>query len=128
METAIITANLTVLAITTNSDSGAESTAISFVCVFPVIFFFGFLIYKAGKIPKTENNEIQKRLDRLPVVSTDSEIAAAISGSPKNYLVKNYVFKNVEPAKDNVFNAVEYGYPCISITKETYSGSIKNRR
>ena len=83
------------------------------------LFWFGNHLKNTAQVITDEEMELQNRLDALPVLTSDSEITAALNGTPQNYLVKNYVFKNPQLVKDNVFDVLNGQYLCISITQET---------
>ncbi|MBR3712448.1 MAG: hypothetical protein IKM98_04530 [Bacteroidales bacterium] len=92
------------------------------------LFWFGNHLKNTAQVITDEEMELQNRLDALPVLTSDSEIAAALNGTPQNYLVKNYVFKNPQLVKDNVFDVLNGQYLCISITQETLTLFRKSMR
>ncbi|MBO4597362.1 MAG: hypothetical protein J5676_05710 [Bacteroidaceae bacterium] len=93
-----------------------------------VLLLAGIGLYKAGEYIKhlgdgitAEDRLLQEKLDNLPVLKTDDEIKAALSGSPQDYLVKDYVFSNPQTVKDTVFNLLNGDYVCIYVTEETFT-------
>lgn len=83
------------------------------------LFFTGRYMKSIATVLSTEEKTLQDRLETLPVLETDDEITKAINGEPKNYLVKNYVFKQSPTIKDTVFNVLNGNYLCIDIVEET---------
>ncbi|MBR6278972.1 MAG: hypothetical protein IKR41_09505 [Bacteroidales bacterium] len=94
------------------------------VAVFVILIALGLFFlsrYMKGLATSMSSEEqfLTNRLESLPVIETDDEISKAISGEPKNYLVKNYVFKNSPTIKDTVLNVLNGNYLCVDILEET---------
>ncbi|MBQ9214081.1 MAG: hypothetical protein IJ150_09110, partial [Bacteroidales bacterium] len=53
------------------------------------LFWFGNHLKNTAQVITDEEMELQNRLDALPVLTSDSEITAALNSTPQNYLVKN---------------------------------------
>jgi len=80
-------------------------TAITVFVILIAVGLFFLSRYMRG-VAASKSSEVQfltERLESLPVIETDDEISKAINGEPKNYLVKNYVFKNSPTIQDTVF-------------------------
>ena len=69
-----------------------------------------------GKISAffSSGREWRKILSALPVLRTDGEIAAALHGEPKNYLVENYAFNKGQTVRDTAMNVLNGEYLYIS--------------
>ena len=111
------------------SNLGCSITiAVIIILAAAVLFWLGNFLKNIAQDITDEEMELQNRLDSLPVLTSDSEITAALNGTPQNYLVKNYVFKNPQLVKDNVFDVLNGQYLCISITQETLTLFRKSAR
>jgi len=71
--------------------------------------------------------KLQDRMWKLPKLTNDAEIAAAIQGEPREYLIKNYTLNNqyICPVRDTVFNVLNGNYICIYITEEHAGSAIR---
>lgn len=71
----------------------------------------------------------QQKADSLPAITTDAEIAAAIHGEPRTYLVKNYKFAHGATISDTVFRLIKGDYIAIDIHRQVYTtiGYGKNK-
>ncbi len=87
-----------------------------------IIFIFGMIIKKVADSWSAERTDIklQNRMWKLPKLTNDAEIASAIQGEPREYLIKNYTLNNqyICPVRDTVFNVLTGNYICIYITEE----------
>ena len=83
-------------------------------CVLAVGFGKISAFFSAGK-------EWRKILSALPVLRTDGEIAAALQGEPKDYLVENYAFNKGQTVRDTAMNVLNGEYLYIGTAKETYT-------
>ena len=83
-------------------------------CVLAVGFGKISAFFSSGK-------EWRKILSGLPVLRTDGEIAAALQGEPKNYLVENYAFNRGQTVRDTAMNVLNGEYLYIGTAKETYT-------
>lgn len=90
------------------------------------LFMLGRYMKHAAEDFSKEETSLQNRLDTLPVLETDGEISAAIMGEPKNYLIKNYVFKNSPTIKDTVLNVLNGEYLCVYVVEETLTYFLKS--
>ncbi len=86
-----------------------------------LVFWGGTALKKKANQLGEQEQALQDRLDRLPVLTSDKEIAEAIKGTPKDYLIKNYRFDKGTTAAENVFNVLTGQYLCVDITEETYT-------
>ena len=89
------------------------------------LFMFGRFWSNLGNALTAEDESLQNRLDALPVLTTDDEIAAAIQGESKDYLVKNYRFTASPTIRDTVFNFLNGNYLCIHVVEETLTYYLK---
>ncbi len=62
-----------------------------------------------------------KKLGDLPVLHSDSDIAEALKGAPKDYLVEDYTFTRGMTVQDRAFDCLKGEYLYIKITQETYT-------
>ena len=86
-----------------------------------LVFWGGMALrHKANKLGEQEQSW-QERLNKLPVLKNDKEIAEAIKGEPKDYLIKNYRFEKCQPVQEDVFELLTGKYLCVDITEETYT-------
>ena len=85
-----------------------------------VIFMFGWWLKGlAADYEMTEEDAQQERMFSLPALTTDEDITAAVnSGDPRDYLIKDYVFKKSQLVKDTVLDLLNGSYICIDIVKE----------
>ena len=87
-----------------------------------IIFIFGMIIKKVADSWSAERTDtkLQNRMWKLPKLTNDAEIASAIQGEPRDYLIKNYTLNNqyICPVRDVVFNVLNGNYICIYITEE----------
>ena len=73
---------------------------------------------RVGEERQNAEQNLQDRMESLPVLSTDEEISNALSGEPKDYLIRNYVFKNPPTIKDTAFNLLTSDYICVYVIEE----------
>ena len=101
-----------------------SSTFIIIAVVFGIcgLVFWGGMALKKKANKLGEQEQIwQDRLNKLPVLKNDKEIAEAIKGEPKDYLIKNYRFEKCQPVEEDVFELLTGKYLCVDITEETYT-------
>lgn len=63
----------------------------------------------------------QEQANELPVLTTDSEIAAAINGEPQTYLVKNYCFSGGQTIRDTILDVLDGEYMVIDIRRQRFT-------
>ena len=78
-------------------------------------WFFSFLF------EPTPQELWQQKADELTVITSDSEIAEALAGEPRPYLVKNYKFNGGSPIKDTVFHLLTGDYLFIQIQEQVFT-------
>ena len=89
---------------------------LTLLCVFGIFFF-------CGKIwgVLAARNAFKKLTADLPVLTTDEEIADALQGEQKVYLVKDFTFYDGVTVTDSALDVLKGEYLCIKIQKETYT-------
>ena len=92
------------------------------IILFLMIISFVVLGLGCFKIKKffAGRNAWLKKLDTLPVLKNDDEIAEALKGEPKDYLIENYVFTKGVTVHDTVLDCLKGEYLYISIVEETH--------
>ena len=97
---------------------------LSTVCfgLLTLLFAWGIFFF-VGKIRSvlSARNAFKKLTADLPVLTTDEEIAGALQGEPKVYLVKDLAFYDGETVTDSALDVLKGEYLCIKIQKETYT-------
>ena len=83
---------------------------------------------RAGGERQSAEQNLQDRMESLPVLNTDEEISNALSGEPKDYLIRNYVFKNPPTIKDTAFNLLTGDYICVYVIEENLAYVRKSLR
>ena len=63
----------------------------------------------------------QQRADSLPTLTTDRQIADAIAGEPRTYLIKNYCFQQGTTIRDTLFQLLTGEYMLIDIHSEVHT-------
>ena len=63
----------------------------------------------------------QQRADSLPALTTDRQIADAIAGEPRTYLIKNYCFQQGTTIRDTLFDLLTGEYMLIDIHGEVHT-------
>jgi hypothetical protein len=63
----------------------------------------------------------QQRADSLPALTTDRQIADAIAGEPRTYLIKNYCFQQGTTIRDTLFQLLTGEYMLIDIHSEVHT-------
>ncbi|MBP5705804.1 MAG: hypothetical protein J6W76_00860 [Spirochaetales bacterium] len=91
------------------------------IAIFGLVFMGGFFLNKKGNQLGEDEKHLQERLNQLPVLTSEKDIAEAIKGAPKDYLIKNYRFEKCEPVMEDVFEVLTGKYLCVDITEETYT-------
>lgn len=92
------------------------------------VFRFGMSLRSHSDSLSEADRQLQDRLDKLPVLTTDDEISAAIGGAPQDYLIRNYVFSNTPAIADTVFHVLNGRYLCIYVTQETLTLERRSAR
>ncbi len=97
---------------------------LSTVCfgLLTLLFAWGIFFF-VGKIMGvlSARNAFKKLTADLPVLTTDEEIAGALQGEPKVYLVKDFAFYDGETVTDSALDVLKGEYLCIKIQKEIYT-------
>lgn len=105
-------------------ETSAEAFATLVCSVIIFIFCWKFKKFADSIASDRIDNKLQNRIWKLPVLTNDAEITAAIQGEPHEYLIKNYSINNqyICPVRDTVFNVLNGNYICIYITEEHPEG------
>jgi hypothetical protein len=86
-----------------------------------VIIFFVVKYWFAGLFDPSPREIWQQRADSLPAITSDSQIADAIAGEPRTYLVKNYCFQQGTTIRDTLFQLLTGEYMLIDIHSEVHT-------
>ena len=100
------------------------------IVLLPAVIIFLVVKYMFGGLFEPSPREIwQQRADSLPVITTDSQIADAIAGEPRTYLIKNYKFQQGTTIRDTIFQLLTGEYMLIDIHQQVYTqrGYGKNK-
>ena len=85
-----------------------------------VIIFLVVKYWFAGLFDPTPREVWQQRADSLPAITTDQQIADAIAGEPRTYLIKNYKFQQGTTIRDTIFHLLTGEYMLIDIHQQVY--------
>ncbi len=86
-----------------------------------VILFLVVKYWFAGLFAPSPREVWQQRADSLPAITTDSQIADAIAGEPRTYLIKNYCFQQGTTIRDTLFQLLTGEYMLIDIHSEVHT-------
>ena len=86
-----------------------------------VILFLVVKYWFAGLFDPLPREVWQQRADSLPAITTDSQIADAIAGEPRTYLIKNYCFQQGTTIRDTLFQLLTGEYMLIDIHSEVHT-------
>lgn len=85
-----------------------------------LVFAFSVALGRFRKELKNDN-PLEEKINALPVLRTDAEITAAISGKPRDYLVENYTFTDEPTASDTVTDFILGNYLCVKVVKYVFT-------
>ncbi|MBP5682953.1 MAG: hypothetical protein J6X05_06910, partial [Bacteroidales bacterium] len=76
------------------------------VVLLPLVLILWFMWYLDlwSIFDPTPREVWQQRADSLPTLTTDRQIADAIAGEPRTYLIKNYCFQQGTTIRDTLFD------------------------